>query len=167
MRAFLVNHQVWKIILGTSVLACVLGVCVDLVTANVAVDYFAVHHPPIVNSRNPWVLAVIWGIAASWWAGAISGFIIALVNHRRTVPLQTSRLFSWTIIACALIWVIMIGIVVVIISLAGSIPEEIRRPTFEYDRRLVAVAMAHQYEYAFGAIATCVIAILTWRTKSV
>jgi hypothetical protein len=30
-----------------------LGVCLDLVTANVAVEYFTVHHPKILPTENP------------------------------------------------------------------------------------------------------------------
>ncbi len=43
---------------------------------------------------------------------------------------------------------------------------EERRPTFESDRRLIAVAMAHQYEYVLGGIALLTIGMMTWRSKS-
>lgn len=165
MKKLVTNMQFWEIILGTVAFACALGVCIDLVTANVAVDYFAVHHPKIISTNNSWALALFWGIAASWWAGAIAGVILAGINYRRATPLQIKRIFMWTAIACLSIWVVMLAIVFGVIAFAGTIPEDIRRPTFEYDRRLVAVAMAHQYEYAFGAVATIVIAILTWRVK--
>lgn len=154
------------IVAGAMALACVLGICVDLVTANVSVDYFAVHHPTILKTENPWILAIIWGIAATWWCGAIAGIIVAFINHCRSVPLAPRRIFKWVIIACFLIWLIMITIVFIVIAIAGNIPEEVRRPTFEYDRRIVAVAFAHQYEYAFGGMATLIIAIMTWRVKA-
>lgn len=166
MRTLLVNKQFWHIVLGSIGFACALGISVDLVTANVAVDYFAVHHPKIINTQNPWALAIVWGVAASWWAGAISGIIVATANYRRALPHKTSRIFKWTLIGCLLIWVIMISIVLGVYAFAGTIPEEIRRPTFEYDRRLVAVAMAHQFEYALGAVVTLAIALLTWRMKA-
>lgn len=54
------------IVAGSVGLACLLGICIDLVTANVAVDYFSVHHPRLIPTDNPWVLAVAWGIVASW-----------------------------------------------------------------------------------------------------
>lgn len=38
------------IIGGTIGLACCLGIAMDLVTANVAVEYFTVHHPKLVDS---------------------------------------------------------------------------------------------------------------------
>ncbi len=57
----------------------------------------------------------------------------------------------------------MISIVLGIYTYAGTIPDDIRPATFEYVRRLIAVAMAHQFEYAFGAFTTVGIALLTWR----
>ena len=153
-----------KIVLGSVLLACLLGIQLDLVTANVAVEYFSVHHPRIVASENPFVLAVVWGIAASWWFGAIAGAILATVNHLRPHPLSAAKILKWSAIACFILWVLMIAILVIVMAIAGTIPETDRRPTFEQDRRLVAVAMAHQYEYLFGAIALLVISLLTWRS---
>lgn len=44
---------------------CCLGLAIDLVTANVAVEYFTVHHPKVVDSESPWVMALVWGVGAS------------------------------------------------------------------------------------------------------
>ena len=50
-----------------------------------------------------------------------------------------------------------------VLAVAETIPLEDRRETFDQDKRLVAVAMAHQFEYLLGAIALLVIAMMTWR----
>lgn len=154
------------IVFGSTILACVLGVCLDLVTANVAVEYFSVHHPTIVPTENPWALAWIWGIAASWWFGAIAGLIVASINHRRQQPLEPFRILRWVVIACVVLWIVMIAILVSVMAISGTIPVEQRPTTFESDRRLVAVAMAHQYEYILGAIAMLIVSVMTWRAKS-
>ena len=60
----------WTLILGSTLLACLLGICLDMVTAHVAVEYFSVHHPTIIETDQPWLLALIWGVAAAWWFGA-------------------------------------------------------------------------------------------------
>ena len=151
--------------LGSTGLACLLGISVDLVTANVAVEYFSVHHPRLVPTENPWALAVIWGVTASWWFGAISGVIVASINHRRRNPLEPMRILKWTLIACIVLWLIMIAILLAVLAVASTIPIEKRRATFDSDRRLMAVAMAHQCEYVLGAIALVPIAIMTWRSK--
>lgn len=153
------------IVIGCVGLACVLGICLDLVTANVAVEYFSVHHPQIVETESPWVLAIVWGIGASWWFGAISGVIVATINHRRQEPLEPTPIFKWVSIACFAIWLIMIAILLGVFAIASMVPEESRRPTFDDDRRLIAVAMAHQCEYILGAMALLIIAMKTWRSK--
>lgn len=153
------------IVLGSTLLTCVLGICLDLVTANVAVEYFSVHHPKIIATDNPWALALVWGVAASWWFGAIAGAVVAAINHRRKQPLEPSRILRWTATACIALWSIMVAILVAVMVISSTIPIERRPATFESDRRLVAVAMAHQYEYILGAIALLVIGAMTWRAR--
>ncbi len=161
------SRRFLTIVLGTTLLACVLGICMDMVTANVAVAYFLPdHHPKVVESENPWVLALVWGIGASWWFGAIAGVVVATINHRREHPLLPRRILKWALVACVVLWVLMIAVVFGVISVANTIPVEERRPTFESDRNLVAVAVAHQLEYLLGAIAMLVIGIMTWRAKA-
>lgn len=153
------------IVLGSIGLACCLGVGLDLVTANVAVEYFSVHHPKIIGSENPWILAVCWGIAAAWWFGLIAGLVVASVNHWRKRPLSPLRILRWNAIACVILWAIMLTILMSVMAISSMIPIEKRPATFESDRRLVAVAMAHQYEYLLGGAAMLVIALMTWRAK--
>lgn len=153
------------ILLGSTGLACLLGISLDLVTANIAVEYFSVHHPQLVATDNPWALALIWGVAASWWFGAISGVVVASINQRRPIPLQPMRILKWTLIACLALWLIMMAILVAVLAITSVIPIEERQATFASDRRLIAVAVAHQCEYALGGIALLVIAVMTWRSK--
>lgn len=155
-----------QVFLGTIGLACTLGLCLDVVTANVAVEYFTVHHPRVVDSRSPWVMALIWGIGASWWFGAIAGAALAWINHRRTQPLAPRRILKEVAIACAVLWCVMISILVAIYLFAGTIPEEIRRPSFESDRRIMAVALAHQFEYLLGGIALVIVGVRLWRARA-
>lgn len=159
------RKQAWGIVGGTIGLACVLGICIDLVTANVAVEYFSVHHPPVVDSENPWVLAVVWGIGASWWFGAIAGVVLAWINTRRQTPLDSRRILRWVAIACIVLWLVTMAILTGVFAIAGAVAVENRRPTFDHDRRLVAVAVAHQWEYLWGAVALLAVAVKTWRAQ--
>jgi hypothetical protein len=154
------------IVLGAMGLACALGICLDMVTAHVAVEYFTVHHPRIVDTERPWLLAIVWGIAASWWFGAIAGVVVGWINQRRREPLPPARILKWTAVACAALWLVMIAILGGVLAFASTIPEELRRPTFDHDRRLMAVAMAHQFEYLLGAVVLLIIGIKTWRART-
>lgn len=154
-----------SIVFGATGLACCLGIGLDLVTANIAVEYFSIHHPKIIDSENPWVLAVCWGIAAAWWFGLIAGLVVASVNQWRKQPLPPVRILKWNAIACVILWVIMLAILISVMAISSLIPIDKRPVTFESDRRLVAVAMAHQYEYLLGGAAMLAIALMTWRAK--
>ena len=139
--------------------ACVLGIAIDLVTANVAVEYFTVHHPRVVDSESPWVMAFIWGIGASWWFGLIAALLLWWVNVRRAQPLPRARIMRMVIRLMILIWVVMMLVLGGVYAFAGLIPAAQRRLTFESDRRLVAVAMSHATEYVLGGIATIILMV--------
>jgi hypothetical protein len=156
-----------SVVLGSILRACLLGICLDLVTANVAVEYFSVIHPKVLPTENPWILALYWGVAASWWFGAIAGLIVASINHRRKQPLDPKRIWKCTTVSCVILWIAMIGILLAIMAISSTIPIDQRRATFESDRRLVAVAMAHQFEYILGGVALLIVAVMTWRAKPI
>jgi hypothetical protein len=151
-------------VLRLTLATCLLGIAMDMVTAHVAVEYFTVHHPHIVDSDSPIVMALIWGIGASWWFGAIAGVIIWMYNRRRPVPLPATKILVAAYKALALLWVVLMVILVVAYCLAGLVPAEDRGASFEHDRRLVAVAVTHSTEYVLGAIA--VVGLLIWINRS-
>ena len=67
-------------IIGFCILAaCVYGVAHDLVTAHVCVGYFLPPiHPIIVPTDSPLLLALIWGVIATWWVGLFLGILLAV-----------------------------------------------------------------------------------------
>ena len=67
-----------KIILSAILIAIFYGICHDLVTANISVEYFTVGHPKIIESESPLKLALLWGVVATWWVGLLLGIAIAL-----------------------------------------------------------------------------------------
>ena len=52
------------------------GVAHDLVTAHLSVEYFTVAHPPI-GTDDPFLLALVWGVLATWWVGVLLGVPLA------------------------------------------------------------------------------------------
>jgi hypothetical protein len=152
------------IVFGSIGLACALGIALDMVTAHVAVEYFSVYHPRIISSQRPFDLALAWGIAASWWFGAVVGLVLAFFNGRRQQPMSAPRILKWVAVWCAVLWLVMMAILVGVMVASSTIPVHKRRPTFENDRRVIAVAMAHQYEYLLGGIA--LIILTTWVVRA-
>lgn len=61
-------------IIGLSIAAAVMyGVLHDQVTARVCLEYFTVGHPMVFPTTSPTLLALGWGVIATWWAGAMVG----------------------------------------------------------------------------------------------
>jgi hypothetical protein len=146
-------------------MSCLLGIAIDVVTANVAVEYFTVHHPHVLDSHSPWVMAIAWGIGASWWFGLIGGALLWWINLRRMQPLSDKRILRMIVPYLALIWLVMMGIVAGVYEIAGWIPETQRRISFESDRRLMAVALSHSTEYVLGGIAIILLMVQITRAQ--
>jgi len=65
-------------ILFFSVLAAICyGILHDQVTAHICVEYFSIAHPPVFPTNSPFLLALGWGIIATWWVGLPLGFLAA------------------------------------------------------------------------------------------
>lgn len=70
------------------------GVLHDQVTARVCVEYFTIGHPPIFLTDDPTILALGWGVLATWWVGLLLGVPAALVSRVGPLPkLGASELF--------------------------------------------------------------------------
>ncbi|MEQ1822987.1 MAG: hypothetical protein ABL949_10780 [Fimbriimonadaceae bacterium] len=146
-------------------MTCLLGIAVDLVTAHIAVEYFTIHHPRVVDSKSPWVMALVWGIGASWWFGLIASIVIWATNARRDHPLSRKRLVRMIPPLLLVVWLVMMLILSGVYLLAGQIPEASRRATFESDRRLMSVAICHMTEYVLGVLALVFLAFQIKRTS--
>ncbi|WP_213981085.1 hypothetical protein [Sphingomonas sp. dw_22] len=53
------------------------GILHDQVTAHLCVEYFSIAHPPVFPTESPFLLALGWGIIATWWVGLPLGIGLA------------------------------------------------------------------------------------------
>lgn len=130
------------------------GIAHDMVTAHLAVEYFTVHHVHLVNSTSPIVMALLWGVIATWWVGMLGGSLVALSNSAGSWPgLEWAVIRRWTVVSVAILFVIAMLLLLGLYLFAGTLPPDERRPTFELDRRLAVVGMVHVFSYFAGAVA--------------
>ncbi len=54
------------------------GILHDQVTAHLCVEYFTIAHPPVVPTQSPFLLAIVWGVLATWWVGLPLGLMLAV-----------------------------------------------------------------------------------------
>ena len=66
--------KIWLLCVGAAIF---FGVVHDQVTAHVCVEYFSIAHPTILPLTSPTLLALEWGVLATWWVGAALGLGLA------------------------------------------------------------------------------------------
>ena len=163
-------RESFKIVLLCIVAAVVYGVCNDMVTAHISVEYFSVHHPPVLGGTgNPILLALVWGVIATWWTGLLLGLLIAPTARLGSEPkLSTKQLVVpvMTLMAFVLVTSALVGI-------AGWLDADVVRTVLSDDDlldiaperrdRFRAVFATHSAAYTmavFGTLVLCVWIVL-------
>jgi len=75
-----------KIVAFSMLAAVVYGILHDQVTAHICVEYFSVAHPDIFHTPSPFLLALGWGVVATWWVGLPLGIFAAVVARAGSPP---------------------------------------------------------------------------------
>ncbi|HZW09227.1 MAG TPA: hypothetical protein VFF69_04925 [Phycisphaerales bacterium] len=78
--------QAVVVILGSTGAAVAYGLVHDQITIRVCPEYFTVTHPRITESRSLTVIALAWGVAATWWVGAALGLLLAVAARMGSEP---------------------------------------------------------------------------------
>lgn len=156
-------------IIGFATLAAIAyGILHDQVTAHLCVEYFTIGHPPIFATSSPFLLALGWGVIATWWVGLPLGIGLAIAARAGPAPklalAQLRRPILLLMLGCggpallagiagaigaAMGWVWLVG------WLAEAVPRQ-RHVTF------LADLWAHSASYAGGMIGGLGLMIVTW-----
>lgn len=80
-----------KIVFLCIVAAILYGIVHDQITARICVEYFTIGHPRIVETEDPTLLALIWGVLATWWGGSFLGVCIACAARLGGGPPRSAR----------------------------------------------------------------------------
>jgi hypothetical protein len=92
----------------------VYGVLHDVVTIHVCPEYFTLYHPKVFATSNLWLLALGWGVIATWWMGAFFGVLVAAAAQTGTMP----KLYAAKLVKPL---VILLGICYVLAAFAGVV----------------------------------------------
>jgi len=155
-----------KIILTCVVAAILYGIVHDQITARICVEYFSVFHPAIFSTESPTLLALGWGVVATWWMGAFLGCLLAIAargGSRTTVTWNELVLPIAKLLATMGVLAAVAGLVGFALSSRGTMapPEWV---AFVLPRarhaRFMADWWAHNASYFvgfFGGIALCIV----------
>lgn len=165
------NMETFKIILFSVFAACVYGVAHDLVTAHVCIEYFTVGHPPVFPTTSPILLAMGWGIIATWWIGLLLGVPLAVVFRFGKREKSTCRQIVKPVLLLLLVLYVCsmvagcigyvcgrLGWTWLLPPLSEMIPVD-RHAAFLFD------LWAHSAAYLLGVPGGIVLMIITWRKR--
>src|SRR3954469_11594932 len=83
------RFEAFRIILFATLAAILYGIVHDQVTAHLCVEYFTIAHPPVFAIRSPFLLALGWGVIATWWVGLSLGVGLAAAARLGPMPRQS------------------------------------------------------------------------------
>jgi hypothetical protein len=162
----------WLAVLGLSVIAAVVyGISHDLVTAHLCVEYFTIGHPPIFGTEDPLLLALGWGVIATWWMGVLLGIPLACVatlGRRQPFPFHsTKRLVAWLLLTMAIGSAIAgsIGFVLATNDIIHLRPVLAHKVPIDRHTLFLTDAYAHGAAYGIALIGGVKICSLVWKRR--
>lgn len=145
--------------------AVVFGIAHDLVTAHYCVEYFTVHHPHIVDSNSPIVMALVWGVLATWSMGAAAGVVLWIANTAGPLPNLPWRNLRLAVMRslCA----ILLTSMSLLVTLAYFVPQFWPRQKYHYIyvEPFGATQAVHVSSYFLSALAIVVLAAWVIRRR--
>jgi len=147
-----------RITLFATVAAIVYGILHDQVTAHLCVEYFTIAHPPVFPTRSPFLLALGWGIIATWWVGLPLGLCLAAAARIGSAPklrLADLRRPIILLMAASAVAALIAGLTGALLVATGIAPvpgdwAELIPPARHI--AFSADAWAHMASYVFGLI---------------
>jgi hypothetical protein len=166
----LFSRDAVKIVLLPTGAAIVYGLLMDQITIRTCPEYFTIAHPHIFNTGSLTLLALGWGVIATWWAGATAGVAFAIAGRAGPLPKLTWRKFVRPLASLAVImaassvaagflgaWMVNGGSLPAVQAWAMGLP-------LDKQAAFMADAFAHVCSYAVGALGCLTIAIAAaWR----
>ncbi len=147
------------------------GIAHDQVTVRICLEYFTIGHKPVFPTENPTLLAIGWGIIATWWVGVLLGVPLAIVARAGSRPKRTIgtlvRPVAWLLAVTAVFAIIAglagwffasRGMVILVGPIATELPAD-RHVPFLID------LWAHSASYLVGLVGGVIVRV--WRSRKV
>lgn len=142
-----------RIVLEAVGLSIAYGIAHDLVTAHVWVEYFTVHHAHIVDSDSPILMALIWGVLATFWVGLFAGVVLVVCNRFGRHPrLSVVRVRQLMLRGMAGLWVASMLFLIGFYLFVGAIRPADAPHDWEMRQRAMSVAVTHAFSYGVGTL---------------
>lgn len=162
----------FKIILMCIAAAILYGVCHDMITTRICIEYFTVFHQPVWGgATDPTVLALTWGAKATWLVGLILSIPAVMLARIGAPPKLAARDLVRPIATLLLVMAIgsiFAGFIGWRLAVAGQIrpgPDFARAIPREAHVGFLIDLWAHQAAYAFGFFGGIGVCIWIWMRR--
>jgi len=160
-----------KIVLLSIAAAICYGILHDQVTARICVEYFTVFHPPVFPTDDPTLLALGWGVIATWWLGAFLGVMLAIsarAGHRRKLTVRELVRPVLRLLAVMALSALLFGTTGYVLTRRGMITPPVwvqgLLPQRSYDA-FMADWWAHNASSAAATVGGIVLCVMTYRKR--
>ena len=155
-------------IIGLCVLVGVIyGIVHDQITARICLEYFTVFHPDVFHTQSPTLLALGWGVLATWWVSVTLGVLLAIASRAGSRP----KLASLELIPLLVKLLTVMAFCALSAGLAGYF---LKGLGMEYYNTSIPKAMmgrfyadlwAHNMSYFSGFVGGLVLCLVVWRRR--
>lgn len=167
--AFLRSGTVTIILLAVCA-AMAYGIAMDQIAIRVSPEYFTVARARIVNTGSLTLLALAWGVVATWWGGLLAGVAFALAARAGSPKKLTWRYFMRPVLVLLAVMGVcatLAGLLGHWMSSTGQIPSLqawAHMLPVEKQVAFMADVFAHAISYLVGAVGALIIALAAaWR----
>jgi hypothetical protein len=158
--------------IATCILASVLyGLIHDQITIRICPQYFTIWHPHVIETDSLTVLALVWGVIATWWMGAFLGILVGGSATFGQWPIPSFnyifKCILW-IMGASAIGAILAGLIawqIHAIAPAFIMREQIASLDLETQRRFTIDLFIHNASYNVAPIGAIIASIFIWRRR--
>jgi hypothetical protein len=164
--------SLWLRSVGLGVFGAVIyGIVHDQITIRISAPYLMDWHPEIIESRDPTLVALAWGVVATWWFGLILGSLLAFAATAGSRPFAP---WFWTVRAVGFVFCVAAASALVAFGITRGfglqLPDAFFGPVYgelSMQERLAftQAAAMHETSYDAAGVATLLAAIMIWRQR--
>jgi hypothetical protein len=163
-------HSAFIVLLGITA-AIVYGIAHDQVTTRLCLEYFTVFHPPLFATTSPTLLALGWGVVATWWLGLTLGAALAVAarfgprppREVATLVRPVCLLLGATAGAACLAG--LAGYTLTALNLIAADPLVVGVLLAERHALFMAAAWSHTASYLFAIVGGTALITDVWRSR--
>lgn len=164
--------EIIRIVLLAIGAAIAYGIAHDQITARICVEYFTIGHPPVIPSASPTILALGWGIIATWWVGLPLGCALAIAARGGDRPKLTAAALRRPVVVLLIVMAVsatLSGIVGGVLASRGLVwlnpPMSALVPQSRQVPFLIDL-WAHSASYVSGIVGGIALSVWTWRARA-